>query len=71
VGPPASLFFVMIAAIGGIPLRRFLDCRCGAAWCFLGGLLASVIAFVYSLIVLRLQGPLPGATFTMWCSTRC
>ena len=71
MGPPASLFFVMIAAIGAYSPAPFLGLPLRVGLVFPGGLLASVIAFVYSLIVLRLQGPLPGATFTMWCSTRC
>ncbi|HAF56219.1 MAG TPA: FUSC family protein [Thauera sp.] len=61
VGPPGSLFFVMAAAIGAytpgtieqIPLRIGLIT--------MGALLASAIAFLYSLYILRVQAPEPVA----------
>lgn len=61
LGPPGSLFFIMAAAIGAytpgtveqIPLRVGL--------LTMGALLASLIAFFYSLYVLRLQAPDPVA----------
>lgn len=59
VGPPASLFFVMVAAIGAYSPVPFLELPLMVGLVFLGGLLAAVIAFGYSLIVLRLQAPTP------------
>ena len=59
VGPPASLFFVMVAAIGAYSPVPFLELPLMVGLVFLGGLLAAVIAFGYSLIVLRLQTPTP------------
>ncbi|EIL96816.1 FUSC family protein [Rhodanobacter thiooxydans] len=59
VGPPASLFFVMVAAIGAYSPVPFLELPLRVGLVFLGGLLATVIAFGYSLIVLRLQAPTP------------
>ncbi|KZC16140.1 hypothetical protein RHOFW510R12_08085 [Rhodanobacter sp. FW510-R12] len=59
VGPPASLFFVMVAAIGAYSPVPFLELPLMVGLVFLGGLLAAVIAFGYSLIILRLQAPTP------------
>jgi len=59
LGPPGSLFFIMAAAIGantpgdiyGVPLKVGL--------LTMGCLLASLIAFAYSLFILRRQPPRP------------
>lgn len=49
----------MVAAIGAYSPVPFLDLPLMVGLVFLGGLLAAVIAFGYSLIVLRLQAPTP------------
>lgn len=59
IGPPASLFFVMVAAIGAYSPVPVLELPLMVGLVFLGGLLAAVIAFAYSLVVLRLQAPAP------------
>ena len=59
VVPPASLFFVMAASIGAyspVPLAE-LPLRVGLI--FLGSLLACLIAFFYSLYMLRRRAPMP------------
>lgn len=59
IGPPGGLFFVMVAAIGAyspIPAPQ-LPLMVGLV--FMGGLLATLIAFGYSLVVLRLAPPDP------------
>ncbi len=62
VNPPGSLFFVMVAAIGAytpLPLPE-LPLRVGLI--FLGGLLATLLGFGYSLLVLRKNAPMPQET---------
>ncbi len=59
VGPPGSLFFIMVAAIGAyspIPVQA-LPQQLGLLT--LGCLLACLIAFAYSLYSVRLQAPSP------------
>ena len=59
IGPPGSIFFVMVAAIGAYSPAPVLELPLRVGLIFLGGLLAAVIAFGYSLLVLRLQAPAP------------
>lgn len=57
--PPGALFFVMLAAIGAyspVPMR---DLPLNVGLVFMGGLLAAVIAFIYSAIMLRQHAPAP------------
>jgi uncharacterized membrane protein YccC len=68
VGPPGSLFFIMAASIGAYSPIEVLQVPLHVGLLNLGCLLACVIAFFYSLYVLRLQAPqpvppLPPATF--------
>ena len=55
VGPPGSLFFVMAAAIGAYTPGTIEEIPLRVGLLTMGALLASLIAFVYSLQVLRLQ----------------
>ncbi|MBN8442169.1 MAG: FUSC family protein [Thauera sp.] len=61
LGPPGSLFFVMAAAIGAYSPGTVLDVPLKVGLVTMGALLASLIAFFYSLYVLRLQAPDPVA----------
>ena len=61
IGPPGSLFFVMVAAIGAYSPVPVLELPLRVGLIFLGGLLAAVVAFGYSLVVLRRQAPAPAA----------
>ena len=67
VAPPGSLFFVMAAAIGAYSPTTVEDVPLKVGLVFMGGLLATLIAFVYSLHILRVQAPQvptpPVATF--------
>lgn len=68
VSPPGSLFFIMAAAIGAYSPVEVLQVPLRVGLLDLGCLLACVIAFFYSLYVLRRQAPqpvppLPPATF--------
>lgn len=68
VRPPASLFFVMAAALGAYSPAPLSQWPQMVGLVFLGGLLASLIGFVYSLVRLRQQAPqaveaLPAADF--------
>jgi uncharacterized membrane protein YccC len=68
VGPPGSLFFVMAAAIGAYTPGTIEEIPLRVGLLTMGALLASLIAFVYSLQVLRLQPadpapPLQAPTF--------
>lgn len=70
VAPPGSLFFVMVAAIGAYSPVPVLQLPLMVGLMFLGGLLAAVIAFIYSVVMLRLQAPdpvepLPAPTFDL------
>lgn len=63
IGPPGSLFFVMAAALGAYTPMPWEALPHSTGLVFLGGLLAVLVAFGYSLFALRLQaaGPLPAA----------
>lgn len=68
VSPPGSLFFIMAAAIGAYTPVEILQVPLRVGLLDLGCLLACMIAFFYSLYILRLQAPqpvppLPPATF--------
>lgn len=68
LGPPGSLFFVMAAAIGAYSPIEVLQVPLQVGLLALGCVLACLIAFFYSLYLLRLQPPpplvaLPAATF--------
>ncbi len=55
IGPPGSLFFIMAAAIGAYTPGTVEEIPLRVGLLTMGALLASLIAFVYSLQVLRLQ----------------
>lgn len=59
VGPPGNLFFVMAAAIGAYTPVEVLDVPLRAGLIGMGALLACLIAFAYSLWVLRRAAPQP------------
>lgn len=68
LGPPGSLFFIMTASIGAYSPIQILDLPLRVGLLTLGCLLACLIAFFYSLYILRLEEPgpvppLPPATF--------
>ncbi len=68
VGPPGSLFFVMAASIGAYSPTELLQVPLQVGLLTMGSLLGCLIAFVYSLYVLRFNTPqpvmpLPQATF--------
>lgn len=68
LGPPGSMFFIMAAAIGAYSPIEVLQVPLLVGLVSMGSLLACLIAFFYSLSVLRLQAaqpvnPLPPATF--------
>lgn len=68
VGPPGSLFFVMAASIGAYSPTELLQVPLQVGLLTMGSLLGCLIAFFYSLYVLRLEAPqpvipLPKATF--------
>ena len=59
VSPPGSLFFIMAAAIGAYSPVEVLQVPLRVGLFDLGGLLACMIAFFYSLYILRQQAPQP------------
>lgn len=59
VGPPGSLFFIMAASIGAYSPVEILQVPLHVGLLNLGVLLACMIAFCYSLYILRLQPPQP------------
>lgn len=59
VGPPGSLFFVMAAAIGAYSPGEALDVPLKVGLLTMGALLACLIAFFYSLYILRVEAPDP------------
>lgn len=68
LGPPGSLFFIMAAAIGAYSPTPLMQVPLVVGLIFMGALLACLIAFFYSLYVLRvrapgLASPLPEPTF--------
>ena len=68
VGPPGSLFFVMVAAIAAYSPGTVEEIPLRVGLLTMGTLLASLIAFCYSLHILRLEAPeaiapLPPADF--------
>ncbi|MEO8408434.1 MAG: FUSC family protein, partial [Oxalobacteraceae bacterium] len=68
LGQPGSLFFVMAASIGAYSPGDVLQVPLKVGLLTMGCLLACLIAFFYSLYILRLQAskpvePLPPATF--------
>jgi len=68
LGPPGSLFFFMAAAIGAYSPVEVLQVPLFVGLVSMGTLLACLIAFFYSLSILRLQAaqpvsPLPPASF--------
>ena len=68
VGPPGSLFFIMAAAIAAYTPGDVLEIPRRVGLFAMGGLLAVMIAFFYSIHILRRQAPqpvaaLPVATF--------
>jgi hypothetical protein len=61
MGPPGSFFFVMAASIGANSPGGILEVPLKVGLLTMGCLLASLIAFIYSLITLRTQPPKPVA----------
>jgi uncharacterized membrane protein YccC len=59
MGPPGSFFFIMAAAIAGNSPGGVLDVPLKVGLLTLGSLLASLIAFIYSLAMRRTQAPRP------------
>ena len=57
--PPGSFFFVMAASVGAHTPGGILDVPLKVGLLTMGCLLASLIAFLYSLIMLRRQAPRP------------
>ncbi len=68
VGPPGSMFFVMSAAIAAYTPGELAEIPLRVGLFAMGGLFAILVAFFYSVHILRLQAPepvapLPAATF--------
>lgn len=61
VGPPGSLFFVMAAAIGAYAPGKILDAPTKVGLFTMGSLLSCLVAFIYSLAILRIRAPEPVA----------
>lgn len=61
LGPPGSLFFVMAAAIGAYTPGTVEEIPLRVGLLTMGALLATLIAFFYSLHILRLHAPEPVA----------
>ena len=59
VGPPGSLFFIMAAAIGAYSPIAAMQVPLLVGLLTMGCLLACLIAFFYSIHILRLQAPQP------------
>ena len=59
MGPPGSFFFIMAAAIAANSPGNVLDVPLKVGLLALGSLLASLIAFTYSLAMRRTQAPRP------------
>src|SRR5574343_225201 len=68
MAPPGSFFFIMAAAVGANTPGGILDLPLKVGLLALGCLLASLIAFCYSLVILHTRAaapvpPLPAPTF--------
>jgi len=68
LGPPGSLFFIMAASIGAYTPGGVLDVPLKVGLLTMGSLLACLIAFIYSVYILRQRPPgpvmpLPSLTF--------
>lgn len=61
IGPPGSLFFVMAASIGAFSPVQGPQIPLQVGLITMGTVLACLIAFFYSLVILRLQAPQPVA----------
>ncbi|HMO47433.1 MAG TPA: FUSC family protein [Rubrivivax sp.] len=59
LGPPGSLFFIMAAAIGAYSPVEVIDVPLKVGLITMGALLACLIAFFYSIFILRLVAPEP------------
>ena len=59
VGPPGSLFFIMAAAIGAYSGIEVVQVPLFVGLLTMGALLACLIAFFYSLFILRREAPQP------------
>lgn len=59
VGPPGSLFFIMAASIGAYSPGGILEVPLKVGLIAMGCLLASLIAFFYSVYILRRRDPRP------------
>ncbi|WP_019140794.1 FUSC family protein [Noviherbaspirillum massiliense] len=59
LGPPGSLFFIMAAAIGAYSATGVVDLPLKVGLIALGSLLACLVAFFYSLYILRRRAPKP------------
>jgi hypothetical protein len=61
LGPPGSLFFIMAAAIGAYSPLEVVQVPLFVGLLTMGCLLACLIAFFYSIYILRVQAPPPNA----------
>ncbi|MDB5545984.1 MAG: rane protein [Hyphomicrobiales bacterium] len=59
LGPPGAMFFVMAASIAAFTPTSVLDAPMRVGLITLGCLQAALIAFIYSLVHLRVRAPLP------------
>jgi len=59
MGPPGSLFFIMAAAIGAYSPVEVIEVPLRVGLITMGALLACLIAFFYSIYILRLVAPEP------------
>jgi hypothetical protein len=59
VGPPGAMFFVMSAAVGAYSPTAVLDVPLKVGVFSMGCLLACLVAFFYSVAILRLRAPAP------------
>lgn len=57
--PPGGVFFIMAAAIGAYSPCEVLEIPLRVGLIFLGALLATLVAFFYSLVILRQRAPKP------------
>jgi len=64
IGPPGSLFFIMAASIGAFSPVQGPQIPLQVGLITMGTVLACLIAFFYSLAILRLQAPKPVAPLT-------
>jgi hypothetical protein len=62
VGPPGPTFFIMSAAVGAYSPTLVLEVPLKVGLFAMGALLASLVALIYSLVILRVRLPKPSPT---------